>query len=210
MFGYSKKEVIGKRALDLGVWANLSDRERITSLLKSEGKVKNIEVLYRRKNGEIFPALISASLMQVKSEQLFLITVRDIADQRKKEIASIKSEQDYRLIFNSIDEGFCIIERIIVEVGGSIDFRINEANPAFLTQTGLDNIVGKTIRQVVPREADDWIKIYDEILRTGKSKRFEHFLVTTERILDLFAFKIEDGTDDHVAVIFSDVTKMKK
>jgi PAS domain S-box-containing protein len=209
-FGYSKDEVVGKLAMDLGVWANISDRERVTSRLKSEGKVSNEELLYKRKNGEIFPALISASLMQLNNEQYVMVTARDTLIERKLEIALKKSEQNYRLLFSSIDEGFCVIERTIAEVGGSIDFTFLEVNPAFLTQTGIDNVVGKTIRQVVPKESEDWIKIYDAILRTGKSKRFKNFLFTTGHMLDLFAFKVEDGTDNHVAVIFKDVTEREK
>jgi PAS domain S-box-containing protein len=83
MFGYSKEELKSKRASDLGLWANISDREKITSILNSEGKVSNEELLYKRKSGEIFTALISASLIQINNQQCVLIIARDISHSRK-------------------------------------------------------------------------------------------------------------------------------
>jgi PAS domain S-box-containing protein len=83
MFGYSRQEVMDKRALDLNLWADPSDRERIALLLKKEGKVRNKESFYRRKNGEIFPVLFSVSLLETNNQQLSLITARDISVTKK-------------------------------------------------------------------------------------------------------------------------------
>ena len=85
MFGYSRQEVMGKRALDLNLWADPTDREKIALLLKKEGKVRNKESFYRRKNGEIFPVLFSVSLLETNNQQLSLITARDISVAKKNE-----------------------------------------------------------------------------------------------------------------------------
>lgn len=85
MFGYSRQEVMNKRALDLNLWADPTDRERIVLLLKKEGKIRNKESFYRRKNGEIFPASFSVSLLETNNQQLSIITARDISVTRKNE-----------------------------------------------------------------------------------------------------------------------------
>ena len=86
MFGYSRQEVMGKRALGLNLWADPSDRERIVLLLRKEGKVRNKESFFRRKNGEVFPALFSVSLLETKNQQLSLITARDISVINKNKV----------------------------------------------------------------------------------------------------------------------------
>ena len=62
MFGYTKQEIIGKTSLELGLWAEPSEREKLVTMLRSEGKIRNFELLGKRKNGEVFPAQLSVSL----------------------------------------------------------------------------------------------------------------------------------------------------
>jgi PAS domain S-box-containing protein len=113
-------------------------------------------------------------------------------------------------LFESIDEGFCIIEKVKGEDGEKLDFLYIEANPAFAVQAGVGNVIGRTIRQVVPGESEEWFETYNNILRTGEPMKFERELVTQGRVLELYAFRVDDGTDRRVAVIFNDITKRKQ
>lgn len=131
----------------------------------------------------------------------------DVTEQEAAEAALRASEERYRRLFDSIDEGFCIIERV---EGGAPDFLYIEANPALTTQSGLDDVVGRTIRQVIPGEAEEWIDTFENIIRTGESLRFERGLLSRGRVLELYAFRVEDETRRRVAVIFKDVTASKK
>ncbi len=99
MFGYSKEEVTGKRALELDIWADPSERKMISLILKSEEKVNNKESLYRRKNGEIFPALYSAALMSINDEQLVLITARDISNTKEDRICVKRKREEVPFSF---------------------------------------------------------------------------------------------------------------
>jgi PAS domain S-box-containing protein len=110
MFGYTRQEITGKCALDLGIWADPSDRERMTALLKSEGKIKNRELLYRRKNGEIFPVLFSASLLQTNNQQLVLIAARDVSSYKQTEAAWRESEATYRNLINAMNDSAWVID----------------------------------------------------------------------------------------------------
>jgi len=119
------------------------------------------------------------------------------------------SESRYRALFDSIDEGFCIIERV-----GSTDerpdFRCIEANPAFAVQYGIADAIGKTIRQMSPDITEDWLQTYDAVLRTGEPTRFERELSPPGRMLDLYAFRVEEDGQHRVAVIFKDVTQRSR
>ena len=113
------------------------------------------------------------------------------------------------MLFESIDEGFCILEKIN-KTGEAMDFLFIQANKAFEPQSGVHDVIGKTIREVVPGEPEEWVETYDTILRTGKPIRFERDLSTKGRWLELYAFKVEDETNNHVAVLFKDISERKK
>ena len=131
-------------------------------------------------------------------------------DRKQVERSLRESEERYHTLFESIDEGFCIIEKIESKAGEPLDFRYVAANPAFAAQSGVGDVVGKTIRQAFPGETEEWFLTYDTILRTGEPIRFERGLVTQGRVLELYAFRVEDETPCRVAVIFKDITERKQ
>jgi PAS domain-containing protein len=67
----------------------------------------------------------------------------DITTQLQTEAQLRRSEMHYRSLFDSIDEGFCVIEMIFDEHGQPIDYRFCEINPAFQQQTGLHDAVAE-------------------------------------------------------------------
>ena len=147
------------------------------------------------------------------SKELYTLNIklhREI-DERKQIMGTLRaSEARYRALFDSIDEGFCVIEKTETAPGEPSDFLYLEANPGFEKQTGIAGVVGKTIREALPQETQEWFDTYDAILKNGKSLQFERVLVTTGRVLELYAFRVDDGTHRRVAVIFKDITVRKR
>ncbi len=94
--------------------------------------------------------------------------------------------------------------------GEPLDFRYIEANPAFAAQTGVGDVVGRTIRQAFPGEPEEWYVTYDDVLRTGRAIRFERELVTRGLELELYAFRVEGEAGRCVAVVFKDITERKR
>ena len=128
----------------------------------------------------------------------------------KPPAAASVSESRYRALFNAIDEGFCIIEFLDGPHGAMSDYVHIEANPAYARHTGIPNVVGQKLREMVPDEADDWIARYRPVLQTGQPIRFEQTLVATGRHLELAAFRIEPPSLRQVAVLFTDVTARRE
>jgi light-regulated signal transduction histidine kinase (bacteriophytochrome) len=78
-------------------------------------------------------------------------------------------------------------------------------------QSGVTVNVGHdTIRGLLSTEAQSWIDVFDQILRTGEPVRGERGLLTQGRVLDLYSFRLEDETKRRIGVIFTDVTERKR
>ena len=78
--------------------------------LKAEGKIRNVELFYRRKNGESFPAQLSASLLTANNQQLTLAVIRDVSNYKQAENALRESEATYRNLINGMHESVWVID----------------------------------------------------------------------------------------------------
>ena len=118
-------------------------------------------------------------------------------------------EEHYRELFDRIDQGFCTIEVLFDDRGTAVDYRFLEANAAFVAQTGLDDVVGRRVLEMIPNHDDHWFQIYGRVALTGQPVRFEQESHALARWFDVYAFRIDAPADCHVAVLFSDISKRK-
>jgi PAS domain-containing protein len=68
------------------------------------------------------------------------------------------SEAEYRRLFETMDQGFSIIEMIFDDVNKPVDSLFLEINSVFEKQSGFKGAVGKKIRQIVPDIEDKWFE----------------------------------------------------
>jgi PAS domain-containing protein len=118
---------------------------------------------------------------------LYARQTSDFIERQLADAALRENEARYRTLFNSIDEGFCIIEFFDGPHGPLSDYVHVEANPAYERHAGIPNVVGQKVREMVPHEADGWVERYRRVLLTGEPIRFERELVATGRHLALAA-----------------------
>jgi diguanylate cyclase (GGDEF)-like protein/PAS domain S-box-containing protein len=78
--GYAPEEVIGRTSVELNIWADLSDRRKMVEKVMQEGVCRNLEAQFRKKNGEVFWGLMSASLIELDGESCILSMTRDISE----------------------------------------------------------------------------------------------------------------------------------
>jgi PAS domain S-box-containing protein len=119
-------------------------------------------------------------------------------------------EERYRSLFESIDDGFCLIKVLFDENNQPINYRFLETNPAFETQTGLTQAVGKTVRQLIPNLEDHWIETYGKVTLTGESLRFESRSDVMNRWFDAYAFRFGQPENREVAIFFRDISERKR
>lgn len=123
--------------------------------------------------------------------------------------ALARSEERYRALFEAIDDGFCIVEFFDGPHGPLSDYLHIEANPGYERHTGIQNVVGKTLREIDPVGADGWLETYGGVLRTGAPVRFERYFTGAGRYIDVSAARVEPPSLRQVSVLFRDVTARK-
>ncbi|QYO65180.1 PAS domain-containing protein [Leptolyngbya sp. 7M] len=84
MLGYSRSELIGKSALELGIWVKAEDRATMSQLLQTQRAVSNLEIEFRKKSGQTFLGLVSAEVVDLGDEPCLLAITTDITVQRKR------------------------------------------------------------------------------------------------------------------------------
>lgn len=137
--------------------------------------------------------------------------VRDLlAHQRLVHEELRASEEKYRTLFESIDQGFCTIEVLFDGREQAVDYRFLSINPGFERQTGIREAVGRRMRDIVPLHEEHWFQTYGEIARTGAPRRFEHEAAQLQRHYDVYAWRIGEPAERKVAVLFNNITERKQ
>jgi len=135
---------------------------------------------------------------------------RQEAQRLRAEEALRASEERYRTLFESIDDGFCLMQMILDERGETIDYRFLEANAAFENHTGLKAPVGKTALELVPGLDASWFQLYGRVAATGESTHFENHAPAMGRWFDVYASRVGRPELRQVALVFKDISARKQ
>jgi PAS domain-containing protein len=141
------------------------------------------------------------------------ITEQKIAEQemmRIKDALAQRATDKYHRIIESMDEAFCIIEVIFNKRKKAVDYRFLEVNAVFERHTGITDVVGKTMRELEADIEEDWFEIFGNVATTGIPSRFQHEAKPLKRWYDVYAFRIDEPNEHHVAILFNDMSARKR
>ncbi|GJD55400.1 Blue-light-activated protein [Methylobacterium dankookense] len=134
----------------------------------------------------------------------FVGVVRDVTEKRLADEALRRTQDRYRMLFEAIEVGFCIVE-MKFEGARPVDYRIAEANPAFARQTGAD-VVGRWVSEFAPDLERHWFDTYGRVALTGEPAHFENYAAVFGRWFDVRALRVGEPEARRVAIFFSDIT----
>jgi PAS domain S-box-containing protein len=147
ILGYSRDELIGRRAPDL-IWADPEDRARFVERVQRDKFVRGMEAKLRTKSGEIRDTMLSAEVIHIGGEECLLITTDDVTERKRAAETVRQLSLQKELILNSAGEGI---------YGLDLDGRVTFINPAAARMLGWDaaELPGRTPHDVLHHTRPD-------------------------------------------------------
>ena len=168
LIGYQGEEIRGKTTGELGLWAELPDRERMRDRLRRDGAMSDFEFLFKNRNGDIRYGLMSASVIDIGGQRCIHSVLRDVTEEKIAAEKLWTSEERYRTAFQtSIDA---------ITITRMEDGRYLDVNRRFeeVTEYSRDEIIGKTSPEMgVWEDRSDRERFVNELKEHSQCRDFQ-------------------------------------
>ena len=210
LFGYSFDELKGKQTRIL---YNIDEEYNNISKSLEENfgsHFSHNNVSYKKKNGDVFLGKLSVFYHKnMKGEIIGSVgIIKDVSKIVKTEAALKEVEYKYHSLLDNMLDACALHEIICDENGKPVDYRILHINPAFKKMAIFRNndIIGKTILEIMPASTSFWIETYGKVALTGEPITFNYIKKRTSQQYIVTAYRIKEM---QVAAIFLDITELK-
>ncbi len=210
MFAKTEEELLGKNYMPL---VHEEDRE-LTS--------KSIESIYNppytsyheqramTKDGWRWLAWSNKAVLDDEENVIAIIGVgRDITRNKNHEIILKESEEKYRTLYSSMNEGVAIHKLVFDDSNVPVDYEIIDVNPSYEDILGIKraDIIGKKASEAYNIKKPPYLNVYSEVARNGKPRQFETYFEPMDKYFNISVFSPSKGT---FATVFEDITINKK
>ncbi len=138
-FGFARDDVIGRTYFELNIFVDAQTQEKIRRVFKMKEKIRNQEIMFRRKDGANRIGLLSADPIEVGSEECWLTTISDITERKKSEEALRESESYNKVLFSDSRIALVVLEP---ETGRFLD--CNDAAVRIYRFGDKSDVIGRT------------------------------------------------------------------
>ena len=201
--GIPAKDAIGKPIYEIypNVRGNKTEKVYL-EVLKSKSPKTFINEF--QSDGKTFAFEVSV----YSSPEGLSVFTKDITEQRRVEEAIRESEERYRSLFENMIEGFAFC-RMYYEEGRPYDFKYLEVNKAFEKMTGLRDVIGKNVSELIVNIQEtnpELFEIYGRVALKGQTEKFETFLPALDA---WFVISVYSPATEYFIAIFEDITERK-
>jgi len=172
-----------------------------------------IVLLTAREDDELRIKMLQAGVQEYLTKPFstkeVLARVDSILATRQRSIDELKrSEKRFRLLFETMQEGFFVAEAVTDSNGEAVDWRFLDVNPAHTKIIGLkkEDVIGHTILELFPGLEAYWLKAYKHTAFTGEPVHLEGLVNVNGRYYENSLYSPRRG---QFACIFSDITERK-
>lgn len=202
--GWTREEVIGKSALELGVWTDPADRQHLVDALRRDGYYENLEAQFRGKDGRIILGLMSAHIMPIKGVDCLLSVTRDIrerkaAEDKLKLAASVFSHAREGIMITSAEGIILDVNDTFTAITGYQRQEVIGQNPRVLSSGHQGSDFYRAMWQELAADGHWFGEIWD------RRKNGEIYPET----LTISAVRDKNGATQNYVALFSDITAQK-
>jgi two-component system, cell cycle sensor histidine kinase and response regulator CckA len=169
------------------------------------------ELEQTRRDGSTMWAELKTRLIHDDEGGIKILGVsRDITERKRAEEALRGLERRYSSLFENMLEGFAHCRMLYDEHGRPADFVYLDVNAAFGRLTGLENVVGRKVSEVLPgiRETSPEVfEIYGRVARTGTPERF---VIDFKPLKKWLSISVYSPARNHFVAVFHDITAEKE
>lgn len=168
--GYAPQEVIGKCMIDLNLWNNPAELNRIVEELEVEGYIEGLEFNFRKKDSRVFVGLLSARLIFIQDEPHMISIIHDITPRIQAETALKESEKRYRLLADHVNDVIWTL---------SLDNKFTYISPSIFNMRGYtpDEAIQQTLAEAV---CPGSLKNMSNLIEKALSQAYPHQTIPTE------------------------------
>lgn len=132
--------------------------------------------------------------------------IRDITYRKHTEKQILESEENHRMLFETMSSGIALFEFIFDEQNNPFDIKYVNVNGAYESLIGLNRteLIGKTYSQLFKKLEYFWFDNFKRVAFTGKSTRVEGFVSLFQRYFDVIIYSPKKG---QLAVIYYDINE---
>jgi PAS domain S-box-containing protein len=208
ILGYSEEEL-----LKLSIYAIVDADETKLNFIFEKSEIadkSSREITIIRKNGEKFNALISShNFRDEEGNELVSVVIKEIKEIKKLELALEDSEKQFHKLFENMIDGYAYCKMLFDEKGRPIDWIYLEVNRAFEQLTGLKNVKGRRVTEVIPqlkKLKPDLFETYGKVILTGITESFELYINPLKIWLHVSVYKSDA---DQFVTVFENITHRK-
>ena len=163
--GYEKKEIVGRDVFDLYHPADVEHVREVSKAFVKSGKVHDVELPLRHRDGHSIDVAISVSVGSLHSDGRVaesILILRDISHRKEVEAALKASEARYQDLYHNAPDMFASLDRV--------SNRIVQCNRTLVRETGVarDRLVGRPVFELFAPESREVLR--DALERVGETR----------------------------------------